>query len=568
MSKSKPNWLSGLTIPGFGERSEAKITGADPVTPTEMRVAVDDILEYENNPRRAVNAKLDEIRLSILQRGFEGTLDITRRPGEKFYIPLRGGNTTLACIKEIYRETENPHLGIIRCLFHPWVSELNTRLNHLIENDIRGDLIFIDRSLAVMEAWEELNSDAGAELSQSKLSVILRNQGYKIDQTMISRMQYAVQKLRPCIPVALDAGLGFHSVVRIRQLEKAFEDYLTYRGLGVEVRTVAEAWFFNTLATHDGEQWEIKPMIDVVIEKSAALTDSPPRRVRQEVETLLAGGMKALEAKSRDLEASVQIALNGEQEHFRQDVPLLTDVMVETSASEQAASVRETNGVEPAASETVQDARDTHPSSESVDTVDETSVDEQTVRAEATVADSELSVSKTDGVSNFPSNAEKLKQTDLSAETNRQRNLVFESTTMLIESIGLGECFSPALTNSLLILDLPEIPIDLASGDIRDRKKAALWWLLAHLFGQFEMDPEALFAHIPPEYRLSLMGQCMGNLEDGQAAWVSYCGQWVGVPTLETVIRDLLLRLNETELVLLFKILRGLGGISTSGQRS
>ncbi len=660
MNKHKSNWFSTLGIPRFGDRRETEISSADPVTPTEMRVAVGDIVEYENNPRRAVNAKLDEIRLSIRQRGFEGTLDITRRPGEKFYIPVRGGNTTLACIKEIYRETGNSELGQIRCLFHPWVSELNTRLNHLIENDIRGDLIFIDKAQAVMAAWEELNREAGAELSQSKLSAMLRHQGYKIDQTMISRMQYAVQKLRPCIPTALDAGLGFHSVVRIRQLEKAFAEYLVYRGLGDEVLTAAEAWFSKLLASHDSEEWEIKPIIHAVVEQAAALTSIPISKVRSEMETLLAGGMKALTAKGSELEASVQpvssgeqdrrlqsgeeafrqqsgeqeciqrdfeqecLQLNegqecrrqsseqehrqeigdqesrrqsdeqeshrqrdeqechrqsreqeyryqrdeqecyqqeGEQEHYWQEVPLLTEIVMETSASEETVSSHTgsvVNGEKPVDSEKFSETRDTDSPNLSATSVDEKSVDVQRVRPEAVVRDGEPSASKLSGISDLSSDA---------VETDPQRKLVIESTVMLTKSIGLGECFSPIPSASHFILDLPEIPIDLANSDSDDRKKAALWWLLAHLFRQFEMNPETLLALIPTEYRLSLMGQCVGDLENGLAAWVSYCGQWVATPTLETVVRDLLLRLSESELVLLFKILRGLCGLEAPGQR-
>ncbi|MCA1600799.1 MAG: hypothetical protein LC776_03820, partial [Acidobacteria bacterium] len=58
---------------------------ADPIVSTPMAVPIDRILEYDRNPRRERNEAYDEIETSIRQRGFIGTLPITRRPGEPHY---------------------------------------------------------------------------------------------------------------------------------------------------------------------------------------------------------------------------------------------------------------------------------------------------------------------------------------------------------------------------------------------------------------------------------------------------------------------------------------------------
>ena len=47
-----------------------------------MRVTIDQIKEYDRNPRRERNEAYDLIKLSLRQRGFRGSLPITRRPGE------------------------------------------------------------------------------------------------------------------------------------------------------------------------------------------------------------------------------------------------------------------------------------------------------------------------------------------------------------------------------------------------------------------------------------------------------------------------------------------------------
>jgi len=71
------------------------IKSADPLEPTPTVVPVNEIQEYDRNPREARNDAYDRIKESIRQRGFNGVLPITRRPGELHYIAAEGGNTTL-----------------------------------------------------------------------------------------------------------------------------------------------------------------------------------------------------------------------------------------------------------------------------------------------------------------------------------------------------------------------------------------------------------------------------------------------------------------------------------------
>ena len=53
---------------------------------------------YEHNPRRATNAKFDDIKESIRTSGLRSPLTVTRRPGESHFIVEAGGNTRLlAC---------------------------------------------------------------------------------------------------------------------------------------------------------------------------------------------------------------------------------------------------------------------------------------------------------------------------------------------------------------------------------------------------------------------------------------------------------------------------------------
>lgn len=142
----------GTTIPAAAKVQESvvgpdrELDEGDPIEPTPMAVPIDRILEYDRNPRRARNEAYVEIETSIRRRGFVGMLPITRRPGEPHYRVAEGGNTVLRILKDLYEETQDPRFHTVQCLFEPWVSESETLIAHLVENDARGELLFIDRA--------------------------------------------------------------------------------------------------------------------------------------------------------------------------------------------------------------------------------------------------------------------------------------------------------------------------------------------------------------------------------------------------------------------------------------
>ena len=98
-----------------------------------------------------------------------GTLPITRRPGQCHYRVAEGGNTVLRILKDLYEETQDPRFHTVQCLFEPWVSESETLIAHLVENDARGELLFIDRARAVSELRGLLEQEVGQKLSTREL---------------------------------------------------------------------------------------------------------------------------------------------------------------------------------------------------------------------------------------------------------------------------------------------------------------------------------------------------------------------------------------------------------------
>ena len=187
-----------------------------------LEVDIAQIHPYERNPRQGRNPEYDRIKDSIRRSGLDQPLVITQRPQATDYIVHTGGNTRLLILKELCEETGDAQFAHVPCLFRPWRHESDVLLAHLRENDLRGDLTFIDKARAVFEAKRLLEAESGAgELTHRALEAELHAAGYSVSYGLISRMRYAVETLLPLIPQALEAGLGIHQVVRIRALERS-----------------------------------------------------------------------------------------------------------------------------------------------------------------------------------------------------------------------------------------------------------------------------------------------------------------------------------------------------------
>ena len=175
---------------------------------------------YEHNPRRAPNAQYARIKDSIRADGLAQPLIVTKRPGEAGYRLHAGGNTRLTILGELYAETGDERFANAQCCYRAWTDEADVVLAHLKENELRGNLNFMDKALAVADAERWLAADSGGRLTQARLAQEMAGRGYAVSQGLISQMKYAVERLRAVIPKALEAGLGRRHVIRIRRLDR------------------------------------------------------------------------------------------------------------------------------------------------------------------------------------------------------------------------------------------------------------------------------------------------------------------------------------------------------------
>lgn len=181
-----------------------------------ITVTLDKLRPYEHNPRKTRNPNFEIIKESIRRRGLDHKPNITRRPGEDFYIIADGGNTRIQALKELFTETQDLRFWSISCHYKPWKgesadsveAELDLLIGHLIENDTRADLSFIEKALGILQAKEYYEQKIDRTLSARELSNELEKDGYIISHSVIVRMDNCVSYLYPFIPDILLNGLG------------------------------------------------------------------------------------------------------------------------------------------------------------------------------------------------------------------------------------------------------------------------------------------------------------------------------------------------------------------------
>lgn len=253
MAKINPQDLKDrLLAPGFTAPPKVLEQLSDPVSDTPMVLTLDQVLPWHDNPRTTRNPKFDEIKESIRHRGLDTPPPVTRRPGEDKYRIRNGGNTRLEALNELYKETGDERYFRFNCLFRPWDKqrgEIIALTGHLAENDLKGDLKFIERAVGIQKAKAWYEEEKGEPVGIRELSRKLTDDGYPVSPSHISRMLDAVEILLPAIPVMLYSGLGKPQIEKLLSLRKSASSCWTrlYAGEGIDF----EMLFQDTLAIFD-----------------------------------------------------------------------------------------------------------------------------------------------------------------------------------------------------------------------------------------------------------------------------------------------------------------------------
>ncbi len=455
MSKQRPSLeerLQNLQQGFFGRNRELK--EADPIEPTPMSVPLERIRPYDRNPRQERNEAYDRIKLSIASRGFTGSLPITRRPGEPDYMVAEGGNTVLQIVKELYAETADPRFNTIHCLFEPWISESATLIAHLVENDARGELMFIDRARAVHELRRLLEQEIGGLLSARQLATLLRERGYGIDQPTIGRLGYAVETLLPVIPAALRAGMGRPVIDQIRKLEKTLATFLEHRKSDPAVIAAARSGFLDCLRRHDCEDWVLDPVRRELEAQVTELCGESLAKVRADFELIEQHGVPGPDAPPPE--------------------PLTQPNPLESSRARARTPSRAASAEDPL-------GKPDWPVGSGIDTDNRLS---EVPALEPSASD--LPATSDPRESEVPVGLEPAKASPLGLPTDVKslRARMWTLARQLAQRNALGECILACPNKGCgFLVDLPAMPLFAGEGpeSAEEARRVTLWWMLAGL---------------------------------------------------------------------------------------
>ncbi|EGF5178175.1 hypothetical protein ICD74_002780 [Salmonella enterica subsp. enterica serovar Newport] len=212
--------LGDALLQGAKEPSSAPAVPVLPTSEMPMVLTLDEVAPNPDNPRTTRNPKYDEIKESIRTRGLDTVPKVTKNPDlpGSPYIFSDGGNTRYAVLRELFAETQDERFYRFHALFKPWPGRLECLVGHLAENDVRGDLTFIDKALGIKKARAIHEETLGRAVSLRELSDLLGQQGYPIHNSLISRMIHTVEYLYPFMPDLLASGLGKHQIETLLNL--------------------------------------------------------------------------------------------------------------------------------------------------------------------------------------------------------------------------------------------------------------------------------------------------------------------------------------------------------------
>ncbi|WP_427167068.1 ParB family protein [Citrobacter koseri] len=191
------------------QTAELSPAAVQPVSEMAMVLTLDQLRPNPDNPRKGRNPRFEEIKASVRARGLDSIPKVTRDPdGDDVYIFSDGGNTRYQILCELWQETGDERFYRVHTIFKPWPGRLKCLVGHLAENEVRGDLTYIDKAFGIHNARVIQEEQLGRAVTLRELSELLNAEGYPIDNSSISRMEDTIKYLWPCFPTLLESGLA------------------------------------------------------------------------------------------------------------------------------------------------------------------------------------------------------------------------------------------------------------------------------------------------------------------------------------------------------------------------
>ncbi|WP_193112268.1 ParB family protein [Escherichia coli] len=193
------------------------------VSEIPMILTLDQLRPNPDNPRRRRNPRYEDIKSSIRSRGLASVPIVTKEPDSSVYIFSDGGNTRYQILSELWQETQDERFFRLHVLFKPWPGRLECLIGHLAENEVRGELTFLEKARGVCEARTLYEDVLGKKLSLRAFAQRMTADGLPVSISHISKMEETVSALLPYMPRLLEDGLGRHQIEALLSLRSTLK---------------------------------------------------------------------------------------------------------------------------------------------------------------------------------------------------------------------------------------------------------------------------------------------------------------------------------------------------------
>ncbi|HBC0989199.1 TPA: ParB N-terminal domain-containing protein [Morganella morganii] len=193
------------------------------VSEIPMILTLEQLRPNPDNPRRRRNPRYEEIKSSIRARGLASVPIVTKEPDSSVYIFSDGGNTRYQILSELWQETQDERFFRLHVLFKPWVGRLECLIGHLAENEVRGELTFLEKAQGICVARSLYEEALGKKLSLRAFAQRMTADGLPVSISHISKMEETVSVLLPYMPRLLEDGLGRHQIEALLSLRSTLK---------------------------------------------------------------------------------------------------------------------------------------------------------------------------------------------------------------------------------------------------------------------------------------------------------------------------------------------------------
>ena len=143
----------------------------------------------------------------------------------------QGGNTRLRALRELYEETHEPRFKTAYCEFREWQGEADLMLGHVVENELRGNLNWHERSKMVLTLRGMFEEEMGKEITDREYSNIASEKGITIPRRTLPSSRYTMDVLVKTMPNQLKLGLGRPRAEQIYKTDKALRSICLSDGM-------------------------------------------------------------------------------------------------------------------------------------------------------------------------------------------------------------------------------------------------------------------------------------------------------------------------------------------------